>query len=169
MGYRVQLTIDADILDAVRETAKAAPRAMQTFVQRTVLTDLNSDLDALRVAPPPPNFPRGRFPWKTQRQRRYVMALYRRLGIRRYVRRVPGIEAKWQIVAALDLNRGVITAGNDSPIAAYVYAPHQQPFHAGRWPDPDRVLLDALARAEANLIAGWYSVADPLARGVRFA
>lgn len=168
MGYAVRLTIDADILDALRETAKEAPRAVQVFVERTVKGDLETDLNALRYTPPPPHFPRGQFPWKSQRQRRAYFATNGFGGGIPYRRGMPGIASKWKVVVELTTNSGLITAGNDSPAAPYVYAPHQQPFHANRWPDPDRTLLTAQDRAVENLIAGWYSIADPLAKGVRF-
>ncbi len=167
--YRASLAVDADILAALRDAAQDAPRTVRLFVERTVKGDLERDLDALRYTPPPPHFPRGQFPWKTERQRRAFFATNGFGGGIPYRRKSPGIAAKWKVVVNLTTKSGAISAENDARAAPFVYAPHQQPFHAGRWPDPDRILLDALAHAESNLIDGWYSIVDPAVKGRRFA
>lgn len=160
------LTIDDSILDAVRETAQAAPRTMQIFVEKTVANDLRKEVkERLGDDPGPVHYP---IEWASEKQRRAYFATdgfgkgipYTRTG---------KLAANWDVVVNLTLQGGTITAGNDAEAAQFVYGPRQQPFHRNTgWEDADVVLLEELERAENNLIAGWLSIADPLEQGAKY-
>jgi hypothetical protein len=102
---------------------------------------------------PPPHYP---IQWKSEKQRRYVMALLRKMGGGPYVRK-GGYELGWQVITSQ--TAGNVKAGytlvNKWGAAQFVggnaYGQFQQPFHAGRWPVMRTVVGEEVMRLPKSI------------------
>ncbi len=124
LGFRISVK-GKDLLDDLQALAQKAPELLipataqvAQYVQQQIISDL-------RAEPGPPRYP---IRWKSERQRRYVMAKLRRENNLPY-RRTHALSRAWTVEISLRRDGTVLTVRNPSDVAQFVYGPHQQPFH----------------------------------------
>jgi hypothetical protein len=134
------LTLNASPLDATEQFVRDLPKVVQT-VGKPVLDKLRDPmLAALKFYPPPPNYAYGKFPWKSERQRRFVMA---KLRGQKYTRTFE-LRKAWRVYVETLNGRLVMSVINLADSAQFVVgrlnqrsraeaAIPVQPFHAPRW------------------------------------
>jgi hypothetical protein len=156
----VQVTVDADVLIAIADTARKSPKLMATAYDRATRRLRKRLIDDLSVEPPKPTYP---LRWKSDKQRRYVMAKLRAENNLPYQRTGALIKA-WKVVLTPDADGSIMTVSNNAPAARYVVGDDQQPFHIDTgWPSAARVIADYRVEAENVLIDTWFTVSDPTA------
>lgn len=129
--FRVQAQIDADVLQAWRAQLDKTPALMQEAQARVLRAYRQDILDQLQRQPGKPRYP---LRWKSERQRRYVMAKLRRENNLPY-RRTGQLAAGWRVVSNTRGNIGEIAILNSSAYARYVQGDDAQPFHRDTgWP-----------------------------------
>lgn len=137
---RVVMTLNTASLDAAAAFARDLPQIVQTVGKPAVAGIRDPMLAALKFYPPPPNYAYGKFPWKSARQRRAVMAM---LKGARYVR-TGGLRQAWNVYVETLNGRLVLSVINTDPASQFVVgrlnqrsraeaALPVQPFHAPRW------------------------------------
>lgn len=153
---KVKVIVDTDILQAIAEQAQKTPKLMQTAYDRATRRLRSRIVETLSTEPGPPQYP---IRWKSQKQRRYVMAKLREEGNLPY-QRTHALSEGWKAAIEQDGSGGIMTVTNKSPVAQYVQGDYAQPFHLGRWPQAGDVISDARVEAEEVLIQTWFTVTD---------
>lgn len=183
--FSAQVIVDTDVLEALREAAKNAPRTVDVFVNKTVKRDIGRRiLDEMGQMPGSPRHPilwmESRHPEDIGKPPNTRYGYYSRqkaayFATRGFGRGIPytrtgGLVRAWRVDYESGRDTGLLTAINDAPAAPFVYGPYQQPFHANTgWPgmgDLDQIFLEISERATNMLIDGWYSIVEP-GKGVR--
>ena len=169
--FQVTMKAELDVLDAMREAAKAAPRAVDVFVNKSVRAHVEKRVDEVLVPPGPPKYP---LRWASEKQRRYVMAKLRRENNLPYQRTgdlLAGFKVTWQRGkqgGLLDISNEAM-ASDGVPLVEYVMGASQQPFHSDTgWPFIYEDFESIGDEATDMLIEGWYSIVEP-GKGVRLA
>jgi hypothetical protein len=127
-------------LDGVDDFARTLPVVVVKVGKPVVERLRDPMLAALKFYPAPPNYGYGKFPWKSARQRRYVMML---LKGKKYERTF-GLRKAWRVYIETTNGRLVMSVVNTDPSAQFVIgrlnqrsrveaALPVQPFHARRW------------------------------------
>lgn len=136
-----------DAVTAGRRYAAAFPRAMRPVGEKAV--------ERLATEPGKPRYP---LRWKSERQRRYVMAKLRREDNLPY-ERTHALAEGWRHEAEADERGGRLEVANDSDVARFVQGDDAQPYHLDTgWEQADDVaaeLRDEAFFAAADL---WYDV-----------
>ncbi len=146
----IAYTLDSDneLADLLKEL-KAFDKTVFRRIAREVIPVFERDLDRIfSYEPPRPDYP---IRWKSEKQRRFVMAKLRREGNLPY-RRTHELVRSWTLDTKL--SEGVLTleVGNTAPHAEFVYGPYQQPF-LNKWPNAQDTILDAFVRLEDGIEA----------------
>jgi hypothetical protein len=134
------MTLNSAPLDGVEDFARQLPAVVQQQGKAAVQPLVAPMLAALSFYPPPPNYAYGKFPWKSEKQRRFVMA---KLNGQKY-QRTFGLRRAWHVYVETLSGRLVMTVINTDPSAQFVVgrlnqrsraeaALPVQPFHAPRW------------------------------------
>jgi hypothetical protein len=156
---RVRATLDTTPLDNVENFARSLPQVVET-VGRPVVEQLRAPLlAALSFYPVPPNYGYGKFPWKSEKQRRYVMML---LKGQKY-QRTYGLARAWQVTVDAQSGRLVMTIINTDPSAQFVGGRlnqrsraeallPQQPFHSPRWRPWIDIIAPFFEKAKADFM-----------------
>jgi hypothetical protein len=154
---KVTLALNAIPLDAAADFVKELPE----FAQRVGLPIMERAsgpmLAALQRYPAPPKYAYGKFPWKSERQRRAVMA---KLGGRKY-KRTFELRKAWRVEPRSDGNKLILSVFNLADAAQFVggrfnqrsraeAAIPVQPFHAPRWPLWADVVAPYFVKAKAD-------------------
>lgn len=156
--YSAKITVPTDVLDAIADTARRSPKLMQTAYERATRRLRSQMLEKLREEPGKPKYP---IRWKSERQRRYVLAKLREDGNLPYERTGALLKA-WRVVMEADGSGGIMTVENTSPSARYVVGDDAQPFHLDTgWVQGADVVSEFRPVAEDILIETWFTVADP--------
>lgn len=159
--YGVSLTTDIpDVLDAIEQDAKSSPKRVQRDFDRRVIKVKQYAIPKLQKRPGPPKYP---LRWKSQKQRRYVMAKLREENKLPYPRTYRTI-ADWEL--EFTPKRGGITGEvelkNDNPVARYLQGDDMQPYHIDTgWEPAAPVAAEARRMLENELIDVWGKVALP--------
>lgn len=154
---KVKVTVDLDILDAIADTAQKSPKLMQTAYNRNTRRLRSRVVERLATEPDRPQYP---IRWKSDKQRRFVMAKLREEGNLPY-QRTHALSKGWKAAAEQDGEGGIMTVSNKSPIAQYVQGDDAQPFHLDTgWSQVGNVISDARVEAEEVLVQTWYTVTD---------
>lgn len=153
---KVKVIVDLDILDAIAEAVQKSPTLMKTAYDKATRRLRSRIVTALSTEPGPPNYP---IRWKSEKQRRYVMAKLKEEGNLPY-QRTHALAEGWKAEVAQDGEGGIMTVSNKSPIARYVQGDDAQPFHLDRWTQVGNVISDARVEAEETLIQTWFTVTD---------
>lgn len=158
--YSAQITVPTDVLDAIRETAQRSPKLMQTAYERATRRLRKQILDSLREEPGRPHYP---LRWKSDKQRRYVMAMLRESGNLPYDRTGALLKA-WDVRLEDDGDGGIMVVENTADSARYVVGDDAQPYHLDTgWIQGADVVSEFRPIAEDVLIETWYTIADPFA------
>jgi len=129
--FRVQVQNDTDVLQAWRAQLSKTPALMQEAQARVLRTYRQDIIDDLTNYPGKPRYP---LRWKSERQRRYVMAKLRRENNLPY-RRTGQLAAGWRVVSNTRGDIGEIAILNSTAYVRYVQGDDAQPFHRDTgWP-----------------------------------
>lgn len=163
---------DADVLGAWISQLQQTPRAVNTFLQKTVVGHIQREVDAkitpkLQAVGPVVygQWPEGAWiQWKSRRQRRFVHAnilKHDAQGNTIPYSRTGALAAGMKV--ELDLATGTISIVNRAPGAIFTIGEYQQPFHRNTGhPDitEDAFNIFISANVENMLIEGWVSIVD---------
>lgn len=131
MTFKLQAQIDVDVIRAWREQLGKTPALMQEAQARVVRTYRPDILDSLRAYPGKPRYP---LRWKSERQRRYVMAKLRKENNLPY-RRTGKLAQGWRVVSNTRGDIGEIAILNSTAYTRFVQGDDAQPFHLDTgWP-----------------------------------
>lgn len=156
----VTLTVDADILEAIDVAARDAPKLMQTAYDRQTRRLRSQLKEELAAYPPQPKYP---LRWKSDRQRRYVMALLRRTNNLPY-KRTNRLGKGWKVTVVSDNANGVLMVENEVSYARFVQGDDAMPYHLDtQWPQLAPIISEFREQAEERLIQTWFSIIDPRA------
>lgn len=161
VGIRVEVQVDIDVLIAVREAAIKAPRLMGLAYDRA-LRRIKPRILADIQAAPPPNTPAD-YPlrWKSQKQRRFVMAKLRRENNLPY-QRTGALQKSWRLRTVYSDGAGVLSLESDDPKATFVQGDDQQPmFIDSGWPNIADVITKYDEQLTDILIDTWATVVVP--------
>lgn len=155
--FRGELIIAPDILEAIKDTAQSAPKAMQAAWRDITERGTQELLDRMQADPGAVRYP---IEWASDKQRRYVMAMLRRTGNLPY-RRSGRLQKAWRIESKARLSDGTAALTNDTDYVQYVQGNAQQPFHRNTgWVRYTDAVEDARLKIESELIDTWVSVTD---------
>jgi hypothetical protein len=155
--FKAKVTVATDVLDAIDDAARQSPKLMQTAFRRATKRLRSRMLADLRKTPGRPHYP---LRWKSDKQRRFVMAKLRAEGNLPY-QRTGKLEAGWYVEFEPDASGGLFVVGNDAAYARYVVGDDAQPFHLQTgWVQGADVVSDYRVEAEEVLIQTWFTVAD---------
>lgn len=159
--YSVQIEIPLDILQAINEQISATPRLMQVAYDRATQRLRSRLLQELQTEPGPVVYAdNGHLRWKSEKQRRYVMALLRSTGNLPY-QRTHELSKAWHVDPIELDGGGGFSVYNTSSIIQYVEGDSAQPFHLDTgWVQAAEVITRYIDEAEEVLVQTWYTVSD---------
>lgn len=158
--YSVTLSVDADIIEAIDHAARDAPKLMQTAYERATRRLRSQLRDELAEQPGKPRYP---LRWKSDRQRRYVMAMLRRENNLPY-RRTGRLGKGWKVTIIGQGSGGLLQIENEVPYARFVQGDDAQPFHLDTgWPQAAELVVKYRDLAEERLIQTFFTIVDPFA------
>ncbi len=155
---------DTDIVDAVQDAIKAAPKTMQTFIQKSLP---HGAVAELQREPSKPSYP---LKWRSEKQRRFVMAKLRKANNLPY-RRTGKLRGGWKLVTVISRDSITVALGNDVPYAGFVTGgivsagvnatlfTVRQPMFP-HWPDAREVWARHTATFEDQLIQAWFDILE---------
>ena len=153
---QANVTVDIDVLEAIADAAKTAPRRMNKAYKRRIKTIRQNVLDELRETPGKPHYP---LRWKSERQRKFVMAKLRREKNLPY-KRSGALEAGWTTHIRDQKDGAVFEVYNRLPYARFVQGDDAQPFHLDTgWPQVADIVSKWREKATDELIETWGLVA----------
>lgn len=152
---RMDVTVDQDVLYAIREAAQDAPRRMNKAYKARIKRLRQRLLDDLREYPGPVKYP---FRWKSERQRRAFFATdgfgY---GIP-YVRTF-ALRDGWTTRIRDQQNGAIFEVENTADYARFVVGDDAQPGHlATGWQSAGAIVASYREQATDELIDTWYAV-----------
>lgn len=157
MAWRANVFLEDDVRKAVAERAKqfrARWRRGLGAISRG--TRAQSLIRELSTEPGSPKYP---IRWKSQRQRRKVMAMLRRRGEIPYIRKHT-LSRGWRIVletAGQNEAEGIFSVENDAPETRWVQGADQQPYHIDTgWPAAEPLIREFSPLFESDVIDLWY-------------
>lgn len=157
---RANVQVDRDVLDAFADAARSAPKLTSVAYNRALVGVRRQILDAFQKEPGAPSYP---LRWKSDRQRKFVMAKLRREGNLPY-RRTGKLLDSYEVTLIADENGGVLQVTNKSPNAVFVVGDWAQPFHLDTgWVQMATVVSEFDEVALDILIETWFTLTDPYA------
>ena len=161
----VRLEINTAIFDGVDEYLSTRPAIVQKISERVYRRHAPAILVLLKRIPGKPNYP---IVWKTERQRRFVMAMLTRRAKENgrypdisYQRTGEGSDSwVWKMTSGkhgvgLDISSAWAASqfvyGTLNQQSATNALRPQQPFHAGRWPEAARIVKEGFVRIQAEI------------------
>lgn len=154
------MVITPEPLDAVEDFINTLPRAVED-ISKEISSELEAPLLAeLQKYPSRPSYAYGEFPWKTERQRRYVMA---KLKGRRS-RRSGKLRKGWRVSITGERGKLIFLVVNTEAYAQFVVGRFNQksrddavmpiqPFHAPRWKPAVDIVKPYFVKADAAFAA----------------
>jgi hypothetical protein len=157
----VQFTVSYDkkVFEDLAKQVAAAPTTMNIYATRTIRMEVEKYVvrNLVNVTIPPPTIP---LKWRSERQRKYVMAKLRKEGNLPY-KRTGALQKAWKVSAAKEGGGSVIAVSNDSDIAEYVMgsSSDRQPMFP-HWYHYEDILLKADDLATDMAINAWYDIVE---------
>jgi hypothetical protein len=154
--FRASIIRD-DILRAVRDDAQTAPDRMRLQMGLVARGPIAQQLiKALSTEPPKHS---GKVRWKSDKQRRFVLAKLRREGNLPY-RRSHRLSRGWTVsLENLQEGDGILRIQNRERSVEFVQGDHTQPYHLDTgWPQAAVVIRQFEPRLEDEVINRWYKV-----------
>jgi hypothetical protein len=153
---RMDVTVDEDVLDAIRDAAEEAPRRMKKAYARRIKSIRQRMLDDLRRYPGPVKYP---FRWKSERQRRAFFATDGFGHGIPYVR-TNALKDGWTTRIRDTTDGAIFEVENTADYARYVVGDDQQPGHlATGWQSAGAIVAKYREQATDELIDTWGAVA----------
>ena len=169
--FEVSFRADTDVMDALQDALREAPRTTNTIMNRSVLPEFTER--ARRELTPYPSAVKHPIRWKSERQRKAYFASDGFGG------GIPSVRTgylgqSWDIANTELESGGIITIENTATtrtgdnLAQYVVGEHQQPFHEDTgWPNAEDKLIVLQEQLTDVAIDVYFSIVDaPL--GTRF-
>lgn len=156
---RVAAQTRPGVLDAIKRELADSPRKVGEIAQKVAKSPpAQAMLVDLKTEPGKPTYP---LRWKSQRQRRYVMAKLRRENNLPY-KRTHDLSRAWRIAAFVpELGVAEIILINDTPSAQFVQGKYQQPFHIDTgWQNVQTVNLRYESAITGEYLQEWNNVFD---------
>lgn len=151
---RIPQALFADTLEAIDR----APKTMNTFIERTLKPDIERQVNQrLRQNAPAPRYP---LRWKSERQRRAVMAKLRRNNNLPY-RRTGRMIREWEVNVLTDNQGGLVEVSHPWQHIDKVVGggSARQPMFP-HWYNADAILLDIEQQAEDAITDTWLLIFD---------
>ena len=153
---------DDIVLDALSDALDRAPETMRQVVEGPIRQRIEGTLLVrLKTAPGPPKYP---LKWRSDKQRRFVMAKLRRAGNLPY-RRTGLLTNSWAVALAFDGHEGSIAVTNAAPYARFVVGGPitgdsvRQPMFPHFY-DARALIAEAAGAAEDDLTDAWFAILD---------
>ncbi len=160
IGVEMDVSVAVDILDALKDAARTLPAKTRTAYRRNVGRLRSRLLARLQVKPNKPTYP---LRWKSERQRRYVMAKLREEGNLPY-QRTDKLLNSYELELVEEPTSAILRLVNTDPKARFVVGDDAQPFHLDTgWVQMAPVVADGREEAEDLLIETYFTVADEFA------
>jgi hypothetical protein len=157
--FDVSVVLDLDVLAAVQETARQARPRMRRGLG--VIARGKTAQLIIRELSTEPGKPRYPIRWKSQRQRRFVMAMLRRIGQADtgYIR-THRLSQGWTIVLDdITASTGVFRIVNNNRAVPYVQGDFAQPYHLDTgWPQAAPVIRKYEDQLQSEVIDVWHRV-----------
>lgn len=154
---RVGVAISDDIFGELADASKRFPGIYNTAVKRNIVRVINRMLTELRDEPGPPKYP---LRWKSERQRRYVMAKLSEEGNLPY-KRTHKLSKSWRADVVFTDEGGTFSVSNNDTSSIYVQGDYQQPFHLDTgWPAAAPIISKYADILEDVLIDTWFTIVD---------
>lgn len=157
-SFEFQVSIPPAIFSDTLEAIDRAPKTMNTFIEKALKPDIEQAVNMrLRTEPGKPRYP---LRWKSEKQRRYVMAKLRRQNNLPY-RRTHRLVNSWQVTVLSDNQGGLIEVKHPWKGIEYVVGggSRRQPMFP-HWYNADTILLEEEQRAEDALTDVWLLILD---------
>ena len=160
----IAFTFDFDdiVFETLDDAMQRAPKIIQATVEGPILRRLDETLlERLQTEPGPPRYP---LKWRSEKQRRFVMAKLRRENNLPY-QRTGDLVAGWSIEAEFTPDGGGVTLNHtwdkvgfvvDGPITDTSV---KQPMFP-HWYDVNALVAEAQGAAEDDLAQAWFAVLD---------
>lgn len=148
---------DPKVFDDLSKQIAKAPTTLNIYVTTAIRKQVEAYVvrELVTAQIPKPTYP---LRWKSEKQRRYVMAKLRKAGNLPY-QRTGDFQRAWKVTAVKDKSGGVIAVSNDSGITEYVAgsSKDRQPMFP-QWYHYEDVLLQAEEIATDMAINAWYDI-----------
>ena len=119
MAFKYNITLDKDVLDVLRDKIKTAPKRVNFWLSRSLVQNSRKrTLRKLRNAPSPNSESDYPLVWRSERQRKFVMAKLRREGLP--YRRTNAMVEAWEIRGSISNGNATLEVVNDSPQIDFV-------------------------------------------------
>lgn len=159
-GIEMDVSVAVDILDAFRDIARKVPGKTRTAYRRNVGRLRSRLLARVKVEPGKPHYP---LRWKSDRQRRYVMAKLREENNLPY-QRTGKLLNSYELELVEEPTSAILRLVNNDPKARFVVGDDAQPFHLDTgWVQMSPVIAEGRNEAEDLLIETYFTVADEFA------
>lgn len=153
---KADVTVDIDVLEAINDASKTAAKRMNKAYKRRIKTIRQNVLDELRETPGKPRYP---LRWKSDKQRKFVMAKLRREKNLPY-KRTGALEAGWTTEIRDQKNGAIFQVQNRLPFAKFVQGDDAQPYHIDTgWNSAAEIVSKWREKATDLLIDTWGIVA----------
>lgn len=153
------VSYDPKVLNDLTQQIAKAPTTLNIYVttqiRKTVEDFVIRELVNVNISKP--TYP---LRWKSEKQRRYVMAKLRKAGNLPY-KRTGKFQKSWKVTAVKDKSGGVISVSNDSGITEYVAgsSAERQPMFP-QWYHYEDTLLKAENIATDLAINAWFDIVE---------
>jgi hypothetical protein len=155
MTIRIDVTVDEDVLQAIRDQAEQSPRRMNAAYKKRVKRLRQQLLDELRQYPGPVKYP---FKWKSDRQRKAFFATDGFGWGIPYVR-TNALKDSWRTRIRDQQNGAIFEVDNTADYARFVVGDDAQPGHlATGWRSAGAIVSEYREKAVDELIDTWYAV-----------
>lgn len=150
---------DPKVFNDFAKQVAAAPTTLNIYattqIRKTVEAYVVRELVNVQI--PKPTYP---LKWKSEKQRRYVMAKLRKEGNLPY-NRTGDFQKRWKVTAVRDKSGSLIAVDNDSGITEYVAGSSalRQPMFP-QWYHYEDVLLKAEDMATDLAINAWFDIVE---------
>lgn len=154
---QIESVVDIDIVKAYRDLARDLPKVTQRAFKGIIQRHSTKIIRELSTEPGSPRYP---LRWKSDRQRRYVMAKLRREGNLPY-QRTHKLAKSWRADIRATGAEGWLEIRNDTPDARFVQGDDVQPFHLDTgWPQAAEVFVKYEELMVDDLIQTWYALVE---------
>lgn len=148
---------DDDVFVEFSQQIAAAPTTLNIYATTQIRKQVEDYVvrELVTVQVPKPTYP---MKWKSEKQRRYVMAKLRKAGNIPY-ERSGKFQKAWKVTAVRDKSGSLIAVSNDSGITEYIAGSgsERQPMFP-QWYNYEDVLLKAEVLATDMAINAWYDI-----------
>jgi hypothetical protein len=153
------LEYDKKVFEELVAQVSAAPTTMNIYTTTVIRKEVDAFVIRKLVTA---NVPKPSYPlvWKSQKQRRFVMAKLRKEGNLPY-RRTRKFQEGWKTNAIRDRSASILTVSNDSNITEFVAgsSADRQPMFP-HWYHYEDVMLEAEELATDMAINAWFDIGE---------